>query len=268
MIFGIIVLVIILGFVLAMQGRKGHPKLKELSQWAYAHRGFHGNGVPENSMEAFRIAKSKGYGAELDVHLMADGNLAVIHDSSLLRTAGQDVKIEHLTKEQLSDYRLENTDQKIPLLEDVLELFAGEAPLIVELKSCGDNYSQLCEKVCDLLEGYTGLYCIESFDPRCIIWLKKHRPNIVRGQLADNFFSAKDCELPWKIKFIMSNHLMNFLSKPDFIAYRYTERKRFANRICRNLWGLTGVVWTVDSLEAYKSVTEEGWIPIFEGFEP
>ena len=178
------------------------------------------------------------------------------------------VEIEHLTKEQLSDYRLENTDQKIPLLEDVLELFAGEAPLIVELKSCGDNYSQLCEKACDLLDGYSGLYCIESFDPRCIIWLKKHRPNIVRGQLAENFFSTKDCELPWKIKFIMSNHLMNFLSKPDFIAYRFTDRMRFVNRICRDLWGLTGFAWTVDSVAVYKTVTAEGWIPIFEGFEP
>ena len=36
----------------AVRGRKGHPGLKALQGWCYAHRGLHGNGVPENSMAA------------------------------------------------------------------------------------------------------------------------------------------------------------------------------------------------------------------------
>mgnify|MGYP003298128214 CR=1 FL=1 len=268
MILGAIILALSLALVLAMQGRKGHPKLHEFYGWAYAHRGLHGEGVPENSMEAFRLAKEKGFGAELDVHLLADGSLAVIHDSILKRTTGLDGVVEDLTQDQLIDCYLEGTQQTVPLLADVLMLFDGQAPLIIELKSQVDNYAQLCEKTCQLLDGYTGLYCLESFDPRCIIWLKKHRQDIIRGQLAENYFKTENCKVPFILKCLLANHLMNFLSKPDFIAYRYSDRKRMVNRICRKLWGLTGVTWTVKSKRVFDAVKEEGWIPIFEGFEP
>ena len=62
--------------------------MKDLARWDYAHRGLHDKevGSPENSLAAFKEAVESGYGAELDVHLLKDGNLAVIHDSSLFRT--------------------------------------------------------------------------------------------------------------------------------------------------------------------------------------
>lgn len=268
MIFGIILIVPVLLFMLAVAGRKRHPDIKKFHQWAYAHRGCHGNGIPENSIEAFRIAKSKGYGVELDVHLLADGNLAVVHDSCLMRTTGCNKEIENLTQEQLSDCFLEGTEQRIPLLKEVLALFDGQTPIIIELKTKGDNYARLCEATCDLLAGYSGLYCIESFDPRCILWLKKYRNHIVRGQLAENYFRSKNCKMSWIVKFVMSNHLVNFISKPDFIAYNYADRKRIANWICRNVWKMTGVAWTIHSRKLYDDVIREGWLPIFEGFEP
>ena len=84
-------------FLGALRCRAGHPGLKALRGHGYAHRGLHGNGLPENSMAAFRAALDHGYGIEFDLHLLKDGNLAVIHDSSLLRTAGTDVRIEDLT---------------------------------------------------------------------------------------------------------------------------------------------------------------------------
>ena len=51
-----------------------------------AHRGA-SRQAPENTLEAFRLAVEAGADAiELDVHLTADGQLAVIHDSTLDRT--------------------------------------------------------------------------------------------------------------------------------------------------------------------------------------
>ena len=69
----------------------------------FAHRGLYtqDQSVPENSMEAFRAAVAAGYGIELDVHLLKDGNIAVIHDSLLNRTTGQAGRIEDLTTEDL-----------------------------------------------------------------------------------------------------------------------------------------------------------------------
>ena len=54
----------------ALKGRSDHPGLEALQGWAYAHRGLHSEGVPENSMAAFKAALDHGYGIELDVHLL------------------------------------------------------------------------------------------------------------------------------------------------------------------------------------------------------
>lgn len=265
----IIVLIITVLFVLSTIGRTGHALLPELRKWSYAHRGLYGNGVPENSLTAFRLAKEAGYGIELDVHLLQDGNLAVMHDSKLMRTTGCDGRLEDLTSGQLENYRLEQTDERIPLFSQVLDLIHGEIPLIVELKvSQGVDIHVLCTNVCKLLDEYEGLYCLESFDPRCIRWLRNNRPEILRGQLTENYFISKTSSLPWFLKFVLKHQMLNFLTMPDFIAYRYTDRQTVSNIICRRLWKLQGVSWTIKNREEYDTAVAENWIPIFEGFLP
>ena len=268
MIYALIAIVLLFVlYLLALSGRTGHRGLRKLRGWGYAHRGLHGNGVPENSMLAFRKALEGGYGIEFDVHLMKDGNLAIIHDSSLKRTAGADVLIEDLTGEDLENYRLEGTDEKIPLFSELLDLYAGKAPLIIELKAHG-NHAELSKAVCDAMEGYKGVYCMESFDPRVVQWLRKNRPEIIRGQLAENFLKVKQNPLNIVIKFIMTNHLMNFLTMPDFVAYKFADRNTLGTRICRKFWKLQGVSWTIRSQEDYDTAVMEGWFPIFEYFTP
>ena len=248
--FGITVLILAVLYVLALRCRAGHKGLEALKGWAYAHRGLHGSGVPENSMGAFRLALQNGYGIEFDVHLMADGDLAVIHDPSLKRTAGADVIIEDLTKADLDRYRLEGTDETIPLFSEILQLYAGKAPLIIELKCERNNYAALSKAVCDALEGYEGAYCLESFDPRVVHWLRKNRPELIRGQLTENFFKSHKSKLPWYFKLVLSKQFLNFLTVPDFIAYKSADRMRLGNFVCRKIWGATGVTWTVKSQEA------------------
>lgn len=266
-IIAIVILLLILLYVLILMGRTGHKDLPALRGWYYAHRGLHSPGVPENSMAAFRAAKTGGYGIELDVHLMKDGNLAVIHDHSLLRTAGVDVQIEALSTKDLDEYRLEGTEEKIPLLSELLELYNGEAPLIVELKPTTKNHAALCKAACDMLAEYKGAYCIESFDPRCIAWLRKNRKEIIRGQLTENFFRSNS-KLPAVLKFLMKYNFFNVATKPDFIAYRFSDRKNFSNFLCRKLWGIQGVTWTIRNKDDFDTAIAEDWIPIFENFEP
>lgn len=268
LVFLIILIVLVALYIISTIGRRGHQDLQKLRGWAYAHRGLHGNGIPENSMLAFRKAKEAGYGVELDVHLLADGNLAVIHDSSLSRTTGRDGFIEDLQKEQLSECYLEGTLQTIPLLQEVLDLFAGTAPIIVELKSERNNYDALCETACKMLDSYQGVFCLESFDPRCIYWLRKNRPDLIRGQLAENYFRSPKCKLPWYLKFALSFQLLNFLNLPDFISYNYRDNKHISNAICRNIWRIQGVTWTIRNQEDFDKAVLQDWIPIFEGFCP
>lgn len=254
-------------YLLSLRGRTCHPGLEKLRGWNYAHRGLHGNGVPENSLAAFRLAVEKGYGAELDIHLLKDGNLAVIHDSKLIRTTGCEGRVEDLTTEELKQYHLEGTTETIPTFREVLDIFEGKAPLIIELKA-ENNAAALCETACKMMEGYQGVWCMESFDPRCVLWLKKNRPEIIRGQLAENYLKKPKSKLPWILKVILSYHLENFLTKPDFVAYDFETREVLSNKICRRLYGMQGVTWTVRSPEDHETALKEGWIVIFENYTP
>lgn len=269
----VILLIILILFELLtilLQCRKGHPQWKYLRLWRYAHRGYHDKPqVPENSMAAFHRAIENHYGAELDVHLMRDGNLAVIHDASLKRTAGADVLVEDLTAEELKQYRLEGTDEQIPLLEEVLALFENKTPLIVELKSERGNYNALTAATCAMLDRYQVSYCIESFDPRCLMWLKKHRPEIVRGQLSGNLLRDGQGNGQSKLTlFLLSHLLMNFLTKPDFIAYNHLDRNNLCLRWCRKFYKVQEVSWTVRSKQDMQALEKDKCLVIFEKFDP
>ena len=263
-----LLLLLVAAYLFAIRCRSGHPGLKDLQGWAYAHRGLHGDGVPENSMAAFKAALDHGYGIELDIHLLKDGNLAVIHDSLLNRTTGQAGRIEDLTTEQLKDYRLEGTEETIPEFMDVLTLYNGKAPLIIELKPESGNHDALAEATCKMLETYKGVFCIESFDPRCVAWLKRNRPDIIRGFLASNFTKERS-DLPDHLKFALTHLLTNITCVPDFVAYKFADRNdSFSVRLCRQLWKAQGVTWTLKTKEDYDIAVKEGWLPIFEGFKP
>ena len=262
------VLVLVILYLLALRGRTGHPGLQKLRGWNYAHRGLHGNGIPENSLAAFRAAVDRGYGAEFDVHLLSDGGLAVIHDSKLLRTTGREGRVEELTTEQLKDYPLEGTGETIPTFREVLAVFSGKAPVIIELKPENGNHAALCEAACAAMEGFEGSWCMESFDPRVVRWLRKNRPDIIRGQLSENYLKKPQSKLPLPLKLALAFHLENFLCRPDFMAYDFETRKVLSNPICRRLWGLEMVSWTLRTPEDHETALKEGWIPIFEHYLP
>lgn len=267
MIILIVIGVLLLFYVLSLMGRRGRPEMKRLGAWYYAHRGLHRPGVPENSMAAFRDALEAGYGIELDVHLLKDGSLAVIHDSNLLRVTGQEGFVEDLTARDLPRFHLLGTEETIPQFRQVLELYRGKAPLIIELKSWKGNHAALARRVCQEMAGYDGPYCMESFDPWCVFWLRRHRPDIIRGQLSENFLKSGGGH-PWIVRFIVTLCLENFLTRPDFLAYHFPDRKNSSVFLCRKLWRIQGVSWTLRTREDFNQAVKEGWIPIFEGFRP
>lgn len=262
-------LIILIIWAIAIKPRSGHVLLEELRQFLYAHRGFHSksSGIPENSMAAFKRALDNGWGSELDVHLTADGRLAVIHDSNLLRTCGVDAVVEELTAEQLSEYRLEGTEEKIPFLEEVLALYDGRAPLIIELKVEKGNYKELCWTVCEHLKDYKGHYCIESFHPLAVKWFHDKQPDVVRGQLACRLRKSGS-KINIFADIILQNLLLNFMTRPDFIAYKYTDRNNISFRLCRYFFKAQEASWTVTDIETQHALENEGSMIIFEQYNP
>lgn len=251
--------------------RRNQPGWDKLGHFRYAHRGLHdaGAGIPENSLTAFQRAVSQGFGAELDVHLMADGNLAVIHDSSLKRVCGKEAVIEKLTLEDLKDYPLSGNGERIPLLEEVLALFKGKTPLIIELKAVRGNSAPLTRAVMTLLEGWDGSYCIESFHPAVLIYLKKHYPAVLRGQLSENFLKNNEIgKLSLPIQAVLALLLTTCFTRPDFIAYNHKHRSCPSLRMMKRLYGIHEVGWTIQDRDTMKRLEQDGVTPIFENFLP
>ena len=151
----------------------------------FAHRGLHDNKtVPENSMAAFKNAIDHGYGIEFDVYLTDEGTLIVHHDPSLKRSCGVKLHPEKIKNADLGNYRLFGTDEKIPLFKDVLALVGGKVRLIIEIKVT-KKYKQTCSAVIEALKDYEGDYCLESFDPRAVLYMQNLRPDLLVGQLYD-----------------------------------------------------------------------------------
>ena len=97
-----------------------------------AHRGYHKNGIPENSIEALAKAQEfKFYGSEVDVWITTDGTVVCNHDGTL---GGK--KLQDCTYDQVKDLSLGN-GEKLPTFEAMLEQLAksSDTKLILEFKS-------------------------------------------------------------------------------------------------------------------------------------
>ena len=232
----------------------------------YAHRGLHGNGVPENSLAAFELACKAGYGIEFDVHITADGELSVFHDDTLARMCGVEGKTEDKTLEQLRALKLAGTEEHIPSLREVLDLIDGRVPLVIEIKGTKISDTRVCELTAQMLDTYKGVFCIESFNPIYVRWWKKHRKSTVRGQLSSDMKKGNP-NMSNVVNFFLTNLLLSFLARPDFIAYDVSEKHRFSFRFARARGGYP-VAWTIRTEDDKKASDGDFKAIIFENIRP
>lgn len=119
-----------------------------------AHRAGKGiAGYPENCLQTIQYLSKKGiHSFEIDIFESADGDLMLMHDDKLGRTAtGQGVvsqmTTEALLKERLKDDFGKETDFQIPLLKDVLAWCKQHgAYLMLDFKK-GISYKKVAELV-------------------------------------------------------------------------------------------------------------------------
>ena len=233
-------------------------RAKGFSGLYIAHRGFHSKNIPENTLSAFSEAINKGYGIELDVRLSLDNIPVVCHDPDLNRVFGVKSNVNEMSENELALIG-------VPSLDSVLKLVAGKVPLVIELKGNKSDIT-LCENTAGLLDKYEGIYCVESFNPLHLSWFRKNRPNVIRGQLSTHFNKSSKAGSPL-INFLLRHLLLNFISRPDFIAYEHTYGSSFSLRLC-SLLGAEMFCWTPRSLEETNKAKKYFSTYIFENFEP
>jgi glycerophosphoryl diester phosphodiesterase len=181
-----------------------------------AHKGIHNGKVPENSLTAFQKAVEGNFPIELDVHIIKSGEVVVFHDDNLKRMCGIDKEISKCTFTELRELYLKNSHERIPLLSEALAKIDGKVPLLIELKY-DQPTGRLEAATLEILKYYKGKYALQSFNPLSLRWLKKHAPNIPRGQLASDFKGNKKVSI--LLKPLLKNIWHFSTTKPDFISY-------------------------------------------------
>lgn len=234
-----------------------------------AHRGFYekDQSIPENTLRAFERAVENGYGVELDVQLTKDGEVVVFHDDTVDRETEFKGRVDSFTLEELQNMSLFGTKGEklgIPLFTDVMNVLDGKSPTIVELKST-DNYPELCEKTLKILRTCKGPFCVESFDVRIVHWFRKNAPDLMRGQLTEQYKGWKNSLSAFQA-FGMSHLWANIWARPHFIAYG-SMKNPLALRLAR-ITGAFLVYWTERPDSDHELLQKRYDCIIFEHYRP
>ena len=262
-IFTVVILLIIWLFLISPALRK-HPDKEIFTGLHIAHRGLHDTNTPENSISAFKKAIECGFAIEIDIHVTKDDRIVIFHDDNLKRVCGEDKHIESMTLDELSRYRLLDTDEKIPTLEQLLDICSKDTVLVIEYKCTPSNYKRLCENADRVLSRYNVKYIVQSFNPLAMYWFKKNKKEICRGQLATDFIREEKKGI---IEILCGFLLFNFISRPDFISYDIKYPNVPQRKICIMLGALTAG-WTVKSQKELDNCKKRYDAYIFEDFIP
>ena len=151
------------------------------------HRGCAGL-EPENTLRAFeRAIELKVDIIEMDVQLSKDSKLVVVHDDTVDRTTDGKGKVSEMTLEEL---RLLDAGkgEKIPALEDVVNIAKEKINLQIELKGPGTE-----KPVVDLVkkEGMEDSTILTSFESERIALVRKIGYNGRTGLLLSSAENAK-----------------------------------------------------------------------------
>ncbi len=262
------ILLLIAGLFLCAIAPRRHRDTAPFDHTFFAHRGLHteDSEAPENSLASFERARRAGYGVELDIQFTADRQIVVFHDKDLTRMCGVNKRVDSLTYDELKELTLQGGQEHVPLLQDALELL-GDTPLLCEIKSYGANSdTALCAEAWPLLAQYKGPLCIESFNPFMVRWFRKNQPQVIRGILSTCYEDVKEVTF-WQ-GVALGALMTNFLTRPDFIAYDYKYRNKFAFKLCRSLFRPMTAAWTITDKEQETTALKTFDTFIFEQYYP
>jgi len=158
----------------------------------FAHRGASAH-APENTLPAFELALQQGAdGVELDTMLSADGQVVVIHDSTLDRTTNGHGRVTAMPFAALREldagawHSEQYRGTKIPSLDEVFETIGKKCIINVELKNYSTPFDRLVEKACDTVRqhGLQDRVLFSSFLGYNLRIAGRLLPDVPRGLLA------------------------------------------------------------------------------------
>lgn len=211
-----------------------------------AHRGS-SKTAPENTLSAIRQAIEDGADyAEIDVQETGDGTVVLIHDSDLLRIAGNPVKIWEVRDAVLASldagswFAPEFKSERVPTLKQAIDLSRGKIKLNIELKYNGHDKA-LAKRVVDIVvaEGFGDDSFIASLEARGVAEVQALAPQLKTGQIV-TVAVGKPENLP--VKILSMNQ--------SLVSARQVRLNRKAGRETH--------VWTVNTMPGMLEMIDRG----------
>jgi glycerophosphoryl diester phosphodiesterase len=173
--------------------------------------------APENTLPALENAIIAGSDyAEIDIRQTKDGSLVLLHDKSLLRTAGLDENIWTLNLIDLmqldagSWFGTEYVKTRIPTLEEALIFCKGRIQLNIEIKA-DTKGNRVEERLVALIDKY-------DYEHQCLISSSNY----------DTLVKIKQLNLDLKTGLVMTSAYGNFYNK-EYVDF-FSIRSRYINR--------------------------------------
>lgn len=157
----------------------------------FAHRGASAH-APENTLAAFQLAITQNSdGIELDVTLTADGQVVVIHDTSIERTTTGKGKVKSMDLSTLRQFDAGSwfgpgfVGERIPTLNEVLDLVGDKVITNIEIKPNSSQFDQTTKKVASIVAQHSlkNKVIFSSFNPRALAQIHQQLPSVPIGIL-------------------------------------------------------------------------------------
>ena len=241
-----------------------------------AHRGLHAreSGIVENTLSAAQAAIERGFSIECDVQLTGDGEAVVFHDFTLDRLTGSRGAVAKKNLTDLAQLAMKDTQDRIPTLSEFLDVIAGRAPLIVEIKSRYDGDWRLTERVAEIVAGYEGPIAIKSFDPYVIAHLRENAERLGTDRRPLGIVAqARYDDGEWQSRpQALRENLAAFLhypqSRPDFLSWRVDDLPHATPFLLRSQLDTPVITWTVRREEQRALAAKWADQIVFEGSVP
>lgn len=225
------------------------------------HRGA-GGLAPENTLASIQLALDIGVDRiEIDVQQTKDNVIIVLHDRTLRRTTDGFGFVKSLDYAELKEFSAGvkfnkvYSEEKIPTLEQVIDLINGKAELLIETKYSYLYYPNIERHILNILKNKNAFgWCkIISFNDRALFRIHKLNKEVRVGKL----FVGKSATLPLSYDTTINfKPLERYHFVDEIIVQHKYASQAFIDKV--HQFGKELHVWTVNDPETIEKLIERG----------
>lgn len=175
-----------------------------------------------NTLSAYSQAIKEKYAICIPVQMLDDDNIVCFSHKAIAKVInGASGYLNNLNLSELKNLSLNNSDEKVPTLDEALEHIAGKTPIIIEINNEG-MIGKFEDKVLSSLQKYITKYnnyynvAISSINPYTLQYCYTQYPYITRilksGAFKEKTYGSMKTSMLKKLKLYKITHA-------DFICY-------------------------------------------------